>query len=98
MRVENQYGCDTTSLSLHYAACNVNEIEVYPNPSKSLLNVKWCNYLTVKILCTDGKCVELKIDNGVLDISDFPAGVYMLHLYDADGVKVKAMKIVKMDY
>ncbi len=98
VRVENQYGCDTTSLSLHYAACNVNEIEVYPNPSKSLLNVKWCNYLTVKILCTDGKCVELKIDNGVLDISDFPAGVYMLHLYDADGVKVKAMKIVKMDY
>ena len=95
--VENQYGCIATSAAVHCSSCSATEIEVYPIPSKSLLYVKWCNNLIAKILCVDGKYSDVNIDKGTIDISDFAAGVYMLNLFDTDGVKVKSMRIIKMN-
>lgn len=95
--VENQYGCIATSAAVHCSSCSATEIEVYPIPSKSLLYVKWCNNLIAKILCVDGKYSNVNIDKGTIDISDFAAGVYMLNLFDTDGVKVKSMRIIKMN-
>ena len=81
-------------------------IEVYPNPAKNILNVKFtsANNRNATILIADvsgkivlNKTININNDEGLiqLDISQFAAGAYLIKLISADGAKKTTMKFVK---
>lgn len=96
LTVTNSFGCSATSPTLLYVGCTVNDIEIYPNPTASVIYIQWCKKMTVKLLCADGR--EVGIDKGVnqVDLTGLANGVYMLELFDLNGIKIKTRRIIKM--
>ncbi|MBK7084217.1 MAG: T9SS type A sorting domain-containing protein [Flavobacteriales bacterium] len=85
----NATGCDTEFEV--YDLCTLNtavpdassaSITVFPNPAQDLLRIEGLSGTRIALLCTaDGRPVSrTRIDGGVLDISQLPAGMYALRL------------------
>ena len=75
---------------------NTETINVYPNPTKDLINIRAANGIK-KVLIFDqlGKAVKTnQTDLNQLDISDFSDGIYFLKITDNNGT-VFTKKIVK---
>ncbi|MBW2960276.1 zinc-dependent metalloprotease [Mesonia aestuariivivens] len=78
-----------------------NEIKIYPNPTKGLVNIDLNNSLSLKksqlnlfdLLGRKVKSKSLIAKNSELNISDLPSGVYLLEI-ESDGNKI-TRKIIK---
>ena len=96
--VLNSFGCSLTTDSLYSIGCTVNDINIYPNPSNSIIYIKWCREMKIKLMCMDGKEIEIEQLANQVDLGILPNGVYLLSVYDASGNKLKTKKIVKTPY
>jgi len=66
----------------------VNQLEVFPNPAQSILNIKNENFngdFQIQLISASGQLIEVPLINNTntniqLDISHLPNGVYVLRL------------------
>ena len=82
-----------------------NQLKLYPNPTKDIVNIKIQPQIlskteSIKLYNTNSSLVKiLKINNPNLslevDLTDKPTGVYFLHIHMNDGSKSITKKIIK---
>jgi hypothetical protein len=75
-----------------------DEIEVYPNPTKGLLNVEHLTNKSIRetqVLDLTGTKVELNgtINNGQLDLSELKKGLYFLHMRMDEGILTRKILV-----
>jgi len=73
---------------------DINNVEVYPNPTSNYLIIKSPSPIKrVELIDFDGKIREQKINENLLDISDYPGGLYFIRIYTDNEVIIR--KIIK---
>lgn len=77
---------DTVGLATNLELFALNDIRVFPNPSKGhvILQQDQINYTTASLVDFDGRVVnhfEIHKTEAQLDLSDYAAGVYFIHLF-----------------
>lgn len=90
VQVSNQH-CSASSECMDIEAITAP----YPNPASSMLYVP--NPIvttTVEVIDLSGTVVMSQLNNGQLDVSDLPAGVYHVLLYEESGNKIAHYKIM----
>jgi len=71
-----------------------DEITIYPNPTNGLLTINNRKNQTIKIIDIAGKTMEIiQSKNNVIDVTDFPKGIYFIQLIGSDKTIIK--KLVK---
>ena len=70
-------------------------IHVYPNPATTELYIDAVGAANIQVMCADGRKVVDVAYTHNLDISNLPDGMYMLVLFDADGLMMVQTKFVK---
>ncbi len=73
-----------------------NTIRIFPNPTNNVINVETNNPLEIKeivIRNTLGINLNLKPTNGLIDLTNFNTGVYLLSITTSKGTITK--KVVK---
>jgi len=79
-------------------SCNQNTIEIYPNPSKTLVNVRGINAgNTINIYDVAGKLLSSSISNAnsaVISMSKYTKGIYIVHVLNGASA-ITTLKIVK---
>jgi len=77
-----EYG---STLSTSDFELNTNKISLYPNPAKSILNIKTATEVTnISIYSLLGKEV-LKTNTKTVDVSNLSEGVYLIKIMDVEG-------------
>jgi hypothetical protein len=94
--VANTFGCVAASMPLDYAGCGPEDLELFPNPVTGALTIIWCRKVTARISTIDGREVGRVSDADKLVMRNLPAGMYLLSVYDNNGILVKTSKIVKL--
>lgn len=90
----NFQGC-TSSLSIENQNIE-NKINVFPNPSNSILNIKFSSSIEnfeISIYNTNGQKVLYSKDNKQIDISQFKNGIYLMKITDNE--TIYSFKLVK---
>ena len=74
---------------------NVSEINVYPNPTKGLLNIEGQGVMHVIVSNLLGqKVLETEVDgNAAIDLSHFGQGIYLLRIDAANGVVSRKVSV-----
>lgn len=100
----NANGCTDTSAV--YTVSNVTgledinaiagQINIFPNPAIDKVFIQSPVKLTVTVTTIEGKVLVQQASNQVLDMRNYPAGIYMLRLTSKEGVWIKTEKIIKM--
>ena len=96
VNVSGANGCIAASPTINCPDCGPGEIKIYPNPSSSVVNIEWCKKVTVKIVCMDGKIFKVTDATNEVDLHELPDGVYVLVLYNENGLRVLAKTITKL--
>lgn len=79
-------GFDEAVLSSEHFENNIDEISIYPNPAKDIININTHNSLvkSYKMLDVQGRSVKVSVLNDLsdfqIDITDLDEGVYVLQL------------------
>lgn len=94
--VTNNFGCSFTYPPVTIGDCNLADIQVYPNPTESVIYVSWCHPLHGNISFTEGKIIREVSSATQIDISDLPNGIYNLNLYDDYGRRLLSRRITKL--
>lgn len=78
-----------------------NDIKIYPNPTKDILNIdlrgKFKDFDNLQVYSADGKIIITKkiiTDNTEINLSQYPAGIYIISLLNKNG-KHYPYKIIK---
>ena len=74
--------------------------QVFPNPSSGLFNLKIKNPGTyqIKIFDFDGRMLEwrkIEAANTAIDLSHYPAGTYLLHMWNNTSSEIKKLIIIQ---
>ncbi|MDC9724063.1 MAG: T9SS type A sorting domain-containing protein [Urechidicola sp.] len=78
-----------SSLSVEDEILN-SETNVYPNPSKSRINISSSlDIIKLELFNLLGQKIVESTETSQLDISDFDSGVYILNLYSENGKGIK---------
>ncbi|UOE41943.1 T9SS type A sorting domain-containing protein [Chryseobacterium suipulveris] len=72
----------------------ISNIQLYPNPTKDVLNVKGMNPASVQVYSMDGKMIPLSVDGNVINTKNLPAGSYVIQLTDKEG-NITSRRFVK---
>jgi hypothetical protein len=98
--VVDGHGCK--NMSAIYSIGNVgvptlsaDELQVYPNPSTGLINIHSVVALRAVVLSMGGSTLIDKANVDNIDLSVYPAGTYLLSLYNDGGELVATQRIVK---
>ncbi|UKN02461.1 choice-of-anchor B family protein [Paracrocinitomix mangrovi] len=73
-----------------------NEIKIYPNPFKNVLNIYAKTGESVEILDVSGKIVLKTAFADQIDVSGLEKGVYILSIFDENNQKIDSKRIVKI--
>jgi len=74
-----------------------NEISVYPNPASAIVYIRSLEAVSSSLYSIDGRMIIAKQSGKSTDISQLPAGVYVLNIYSAaSGTLLKTVKIEKL--
>lgn len=85
-----------TELTTGLAKTNTVHAGIFPNPTSGLLTVRYTEALNISVMDMLGKQV-LHVDNAnAVDMSNLPAGQYLLHLTTLDGSKSSVVKVSKL--
>jgi len=79
-----------------FSDCDVASLQIYPNPTQSLLYIQWCKNVIVKLNCVDGKLIKVLRNVKEIDMSDMPNGTYLLSIFDEQDNKIKSKLIIKL--
>lgn len=60
-------------------------VQIYPNPTSDVLNVKGFNPKNVQVFDISGKRIDVKIDGNVINTSKLQTGAYVIQMTDANG-------------
>lgn len=83
-----------TSQTLSGLTSEFTDLELFPNPASTILNVKAIQSLCgVFVYDTTGKKFSLNYSNKIIDTSELSNGLYMFNLQFDDG-KVTTRKII----
>jgi hypothetical protein len=74
---------------------NRNEVKIFPNPAQSTIHIVTAMPLRAVMTAIDGRKVMDEANAQTINISQLASGMYMLMLFDKDGVMVKNEKVVK---
>jgi hypothetical protein len=96
VEVTNGEGCPVGSSVFDYNGCEPDDIVLYPNPTRNVINIVWCKKVTARLMAADGKTIGVAENTNIVDLSVVPAGVYMLSLFDNNGHKIRTSKVVKL--
>lgn len=95
------WGCDVEVPVVNSVLINENNIQLYPNPVSTQLNVQiadWKDYpLTVEIFQLTGQLVysfEMRTNQTNVDVSEFPKANYVLSLKNAEGQLVGNKRLI----
>ncbi len=99
---ENAYGCVDTSSGYEITNVSVEglsqpgaSIAVYPNPARQLVYVQAAFPVRVTISGIDGREVLRRTGIGPIDISGLTPAIYLLQVFDQEGLLRKMAKLVK---
>ena len=81
--------------ALGVGTVNKGAITIYPNPAQTLLHIASAVTVRAQISSIDGRTVLEQSQAKDIDISGLADGVYMIMLYDDNGLMVKTEKLVK---
>lgn len=81
------------SSSLGVSDNSKNDIKIYPNPTKSIIN--WSVIADMDIYSTVGQRVLVEKSVSSANLSNLPNGVYVIVLKDKDGKEIQRTKIIK---
>lgn len=77
---------------------DTNSIEIYPNPTKNILNIinltENCEYIIFNIMGSKVLSGNVSQESNSIDLSDLQSGYYILNLINSNGLN-KIMKILK---
>jgi hypothetical protein len=76
---------------------NNNSITIYPNPATTLLYIDAQQEVDARILCADGRIAIEQTSAKEINVSNLANGLYIIMLYDKDGLLVKTDKFIKRD-
>jgi len=86
-----------STLSVHNAGGQNDVISIYPNPAQTTVHIDAHEKVNVRVTSVDGKLLQVLNNTKDIDISGFADGVYLIELYNMQGVKVKTARIVKVE-
>ena len=85
--------------SISSASADPLDVRVYPNPTIGILNIESESEIQIFLYDLSGK-LKIKtsqpLGSGQIDLSDLPAGIYVLEVSDKTGRK-KVLKIEKVE-
>lgn len=85
--------------SISSASADPLDVRVYPNPTIGILNIESESEIQIFLYDLSGK-LKIKtsqpLGSGQIDLSDFPAGIYVLEVSDKTSRK-KVLKIEKVE-
>jgi hypothetical protein len=104
VRVTDINGCSGVSAPVYDAnvgvsnvGTSVNDIRIYPNPTRSIINMASSGKINAKLTTMDGRIIMEKQDADEFNLSNIANGIYLLYIYDnPTGIKVKTEKIIKL--
>lgn len=76
-------------------AVNLQKLKVFPNPTSGSLYIQTDDDIINEVVSIDGRTVVSKNNKKVMDLSFLPAGMYILHCYNKEGIKIQSEKIIK---
>ncbi len=97
VEVSNSFGCSVFSDSLEFPGCGPQGILVYPNPTASKVYVTWCQEVTLRLICMDGRVALTLHHTNEIDLSGLANEDYLLAIYDVTGKKVAVKLITKLE-
>lgn len=98
VEVVDANGCKATaypSLGVTSVNSGVLAIKIYPNPASNFVRVDAAIPVDIAICTIDGKEVKKQQNAGLIDISDMPAGIYMIRAMNKEGQPVGVVKLIK---
>jgi hypothetical protein len=95
--VTNSLGCPVMSDTLSFRGCSADELNVFPNPAASVVQIQWCQKVTVRIFSVDGRHMFTEHSVKEIDLSQLAPGIYMLSIFDSDGKRIKTKRITKVN-
>jgi len=101
--VTDAQGCTDTSSGYTMVAAGINnisapqDIKVYPNPAASVVHIESPVQVNVSVLSIDGKLLIAQNNATDVDISSLADGMYMILVYDQNGLLLKTAKLAKVD-
>lgn len=70
-----------------YEEKNIMGVEIYPNPTSDILNIKTNSKIeNVSVVGADGKNFNVMLNENKIDVSDFPLGVYIINIETKHGI------------
>jgi hypothetical protein len=98
-------GCTDTSFAykINSGISGVNnivnnaDVRVYPNPASSLLHIDAPEQVNVALYSIEGKLLLEQKDATNIDIANLANGMYMIMIYDANGLLLKTAKFAKIE-
>jgi hypothetical protein len=102
VRVVDTNGCQSTSDKYAVvggttlvAGETMATVQIYPNPTNGVVYVAGGADLQYLIAATDGRTLQRGNVNTTIDLSHFPASLYLLYLYDRNGNLIQVHKLTK---
>jgi len=99
--VTNTEGCKDTSevfsvvnLSLDETELMARQVQVYPNPATDVLNIRAPFKTGISITGIEGKLIHEERQATTVQLSNLPAGIYLLRITDTKGMLIKTEKLV----
>lgn len=67
-----------------------NMLSIYPNPTSDILNIKTDSKInSVSVVDITGKKVNVKLEDGKIDVRSLPAGIYLINVETKDGISTE---------
>lgn len=92
-------GCEISS-DIYFiptiAACEISELNIYPNPTQDIVTIDWCLPVNVILYSIDGKEILKQTNATSIDMKQLPSGNYLLNVFDLRNNRIKTCLVTKM--
>jgi len=86
-----------TDLAVNNIPSSASNILLYPNPAQTILHIDAPQKVNARLTTIDGKPLRELHNAKDIDISNYANGVYLVEIYNEDGVKLKTERVVKVE-
>ena len=71
-------------------------VKIYPNPTTGNIVIQGAEHVSINVYNVFGQIIKKSYDANEISIAEFPAGVYLIKLFDEQGRVMKQDKIIKL--
>jgi hypothetical protein len=90
--------CTTLTTGVNNLQWQANNIRVYPNPVNSVLYIEANEPVSINIMSIDGKAILHQNNTTSVDMNKLANGLYLIFIYNTDGLLMKTEKVVKSSW